>query len=130
MKRLIFFLAIICASNSYAANLQPADAQLIKAAGVPLFSQAIFIAGTKDVGYRFATSTPSNDVRRWYQQQLPKWSLMHKFGIWFLYNGGLGADMRLIMSKNQVSVEKNDKLPEFYNVDKNLTTEIVIKLVK
>jgi hypothetical protein len=130
MKRLTFFLAIICfTTNSYAAKLLSSDAQLIEAAGVPLYSAATFIAGDKKTGYRFTTSASHRDVRRWYQQQLPKWALLHKFGVWFLYNGDLGADMRLILSKNQISVEINDKLSESYDVAKNVTTEIVIKIV-
>ena len=57
-KRLILILFLICSANSYAANLQSSDAQLIKAA---------FVFGNKDLGFRFVTSTPREDVHRCYR---------------------------------------------------------------
>jgi hypothetical protein len=35
-----------------------------------------------------------------------------------------------VMSKNQVSVKHNDNLPQWHSLDKNMTTEIVIMIVK
>ncbi|GBE00023.1 hypothetical protein BMS3Abin07_02069 [bacterium BMS3Abin07] len=130
MKKLIFILFLICSTYSYAANLQPSDTQLIKAAGVPLFSTAMFVFGSKDLGFRFVTSTPPDDVRRWYRRQLPKWSLLDNFGSWILYNGNPGLGMGAVMSKNQINVQNNNKLPGWYALDKNMTTEIVIMIVK
>lgn len=130
MKKLILILFLICSTNSYAASLQPSDNKLIKAAGVPLFSEAIFAYGNKDVGYRFATSTPPEQVREWYRQQLPKWSVFNEYGSWIMYEGSPGLTMGEIMSKNQVMIQKNDNLPGWHSLEKNMTTEIVIMIVK
>ena len=130
MKRLILVLFLICSANSYAASLQPSDAQLIKAAGVPVFPKATFAIGSKAAGFRFVTSTPPEEVRSWYRQKLPEWSLLDKYGSWILYNGKPGMDMRGVMSNNQIGVKSNDKLPEWYGLDKNVTTEILIMIVR
>jgi hypothetical protein len=129
MKRIFLILFLVFSVNSFAASLQPADSKLIKAAGVPLFSKATFVYGNKDVGFRFASSTPPEEVQKWYRQQLPKWALLKEYGGWILYNGAPGVGMGEVMSKNQVSVKHNDNLPQWHSLDKKMTTEIVIMIV-
>jgi hypothetical protein len=129
MKRIFLILFLVFSVNSFAASLQPADSKLIKAAGVPLFSKASFVYGNKDVGFRFASSTPPEEVQKWYRQQLPKWALLKEYGGWILYNGAPGVGMGEVMSKNQVSVKHNDNLPQWHSLDKKMTTEIVIMII-
>jgi hypothetical protein len=130
MKKLFIILFIVFSVNAYAAILQPSDSKLIEAAGVPLFSKATFVYGNKDVGFRFASSTPPEEVQKWHRQQLPKWSLFSEYGGWILYDGAPGIGMGEVMSKNQVSVKHNKNLPQWYSLDKKMTTEIVIMIVK
>jgi hypothetical protein len=48
----------------------------------------------------------------------------------FLYDGAPGKDMAGVMSENQVMVKRNDNLPEWHSLEKSMTTEIVIMIVK
>jgi hypothetical protein len=129
MKKMFILLFVVFSVNSYAASLQPSDFKLIEAVGIPLFSKATFVYGTKDVGFRFASSTPPEEVQKWYRQKLPKWALYNKHGIWILYDGAPGiVGMGEVMSKNRVSVQHNDNLPQWHSLDKNMTTEIVIMM--
>ena len=112
----------------YAADLPAADSKLIKAAGIPIYSGATFINGNQDVGFRFATNKSPDDVRTWYTVQLPAWSLYKEYGGWILYEGKPGLGMGELMSKNQVSVQTNEQLHEWFGVDKAMSTEIVIML--
>ncbi len=130
MKKMFILLFLVFSVNTYAASLQPSDSKLIDAAGVPLFSKATFVYGNKDLGFRFASSTPPEEVQKWYSQQLHKWALLNKYGSWILYDGAPGIGMGEVMSKNQVSVKHNDNLPQWHSLDKNMTTEIVIMILK
>jgi hypothetical protein len=84
------------------------------------------------VGYRFASSEPVDKVRTWYRKQLSSWPVYEdRYGSWIIYKGKPGADMAdLLMQKTQVSVQKNDKLPEWHSLDRNMTTEIVIMVIE
>ena len=115
-----------------ATSLSGQDKKLIKNAGIPLYSKARFVYGNTSVGYRFASSEPVERVRGWYQAKLSSWPVYEdKYGAWIIYKGEPGADMgELIMQKNQVSVQKNDKLPEWHSLDKNMTTEITIFVIQ
>jgi len=115
---------------AYAASIPPSDAKLIDSAGVPLFSGATFVQGNKGVGFRFASSTPTEEVQEWYRQQLPKWQVFNQYGGWILYDGAPGKGMGEVMFRNQISVKRNDNLPQWHSLDKNMTTEIVIMIVK
>lgn len=130
MKKLFIILSLVLSMSVYAVNLQPSDSKLIDAAGVPLFPGATFVQGNKDVGFRFASSKPPEEVQKWYRQQLPKWELFNEYGGWILHNGAPGINMGEVMSKNQVSVQHNNNLPQWHSLDKNMTTEIVIMIVK
>jgi hypothetical protein len=130
MKRLVFILFFIFSTISSAENLQSSDAKLIEAAGLSIYSGATFVIGNNETGFRFVTSAPVEDVRQWYRQKLPEWSLLDKYGSWILYNGNPDINIGEVMSKNQISARFNDKLPEWYGLDKNMTTEIMIMIVK
>ena len=130
MKKILVILLIVFSVNSFAASLTSSDSKLIQDAGVPIYSKAIFVYGSKDVGFRFASSSPPEEVQKWYRQQLPKWALFSEYGGWILYDGGPGMGMAEVMSENQVSVQRNDDLPQWHSLDKNMTTEIVIMIVK
>ena len=130
MKKIFIIMFLVISVNAYAASLQPSDSKLIEAAGVPLFSKADFVYGNKDVGFRFVSSTPPEDIQKWYRQQLSQWALYNQYGGWILYDGAPGVGMGEIMSKNQVSVQRNDNLPQWHSLDKKMTTEIVIMIVK
>ncbi|KPJ97511.1 MAG: hypothetical protein AMJ60_11000 [Desulfobacterales bacterium SG8_35] len=109
-----------------AASLPDQDAKLIKSAGIPLYSKADFVYGNSSVGFRFASSEPVETVKTWYRKQLPSWPVYNEYGGWILYNGKAGSGMGEIMAKPQVSVQENEKLPEWHDLDKKMTTEIVI----
>jgi hypothetical protein len=115
-----------------ALSLPDQDEQLIESAGIPLYTKARFVYGNNSVGYRFASSEPVDNVRAWYRKQLSSWPVYEdKYGSWIIYKGKPGASMGdLIMKKTQVSVQKNDKLPEWHSLDKNMTTEIVVMVIE
>jgi hypothetical protein len=124
----ILIWALFIGTVVHAANLPAADSKLINTAGVPIFSGATFVNGNQDVGFRFATSKSLEDVRSWYATQLPSWSLYKEYGGWILYDGKPGLDMGELMIKNQVSVQTNEQLHEWFGLDKAMSTEIVIML--
>jgi len=130
MKKLFIIFILVFSVNTYAASLQTSDSKLIADAGVPLFSKATFVYGNKDLGFRFASSTPPEEVQKWYRQQLSNWALYTKYGGWILHDGAPGKGMAGVMSDNQVMVKHNDDLPEWHSLDKNMITEIVIMIVK
>ena len=115
-----------------ATSLADQDEKLIKNAGIPLYSKARFVYGNSSVGYRFASSQPIETVRTWYINKLSSWPVYEdEYGSWIIYKGKPGADMgELIMQKTQVSVQKNDKLPEWHSLDKKMTTEILIMVIQ
>jgi len=114
----------------YGSDLPAKDAKIIEAAGIPIFSGATFAIGNLDTGYRFATSKPPAEVRQWYQKKLSDWSLLDKYGSWILYKGQQGLEMSDVMSKLQVMVQKNENLPQWHSLKKDMTTEIVIMIPK
>jgi len=132
MRTLLLTVLLIglAGSVALAADLPAADAALIAGAGVPLYPGATFATGSKDVGFRFATSEAPAVVRKWYQEKLAGWVLFDKYDSWILYKGEPGASMGDLMSLNQVQVQTNENLPEWHNVDKSMTTEIVIMVVQ
>lgn len=114
-----------------AASLPDQDEQLIKSAGIPLYSKADFVYGNSSVGYRFATSEPVETVRAWYKKKLSSWSVFaDEFGTWIIYQGKPGAKMGGFLQNNRVSVQTNDKLPEWHALDESMTTEIVIMVIQ
>ena len=132
MKHLLFALCLLAlgALVAPAADLPAADAALIEGAGVPLYPGATFATGNKDVGFRFATSESPDVVRKWYQEKLASWSLFDQYNSWILHEGEPVKGLGELMSRSQVQVQTNDMLPEWHQVDKNMTTEIVIMVFK
>ena len=58
MKKMFILLFAVLSVNSYAASLETSDSKLIADKGIPLYSNATFVYGNKDVGFRFASNTP------------------------------------------------------------------------
>ncbi len=121
-------ILILLCSNAAAAELPPKDADIIKSAGISIHPDVTFVIGSRDVGYRFATLKSPDEVRQWYRDKLPEWSLYEEFGGWILYLGKQGLGMGEIMSKPQIMIQANDKLPEWHSLDKDMTTELVIMI--
>ena len=115
-----------------ATSLADQDEKLMKNAGIPLYSKARFVYGNSSVGYRFASSQPIEKVRSWYKKKLSSWPVYEdNYGSWIIYKGEPGANMgELIMQKTQVSIQKNDKLPEWHSLDRKMTTEILIMVIQ
>jgi len=115
-----------------ATSLTDQDEKLIKNAGIPLYSKARFVYGNSSVGYRFASSQPIETVRTWYKNKLSSWPIYEdNYGSWIIYKGEPGANMgELIMQKTQVSIQKNDKLPEWHSLDRKMTSEILIMVIQ
>lgn len=111
-----------------AKSLPAEEEKLIKGAGVPLYPMARFVYGNPNVGFRFASAEPVEKVQAWYKGKLPSWPVYKdKFGSWIIYNGEPGANMaQLVLQKTQVSIRKNEDLPQWHSLDKDVTTEIVI----
>lgn len=127
---LILILFVFCSTNTFAFNLTDMDSGTIKGAEIPIYTSSVFALGNQDVGFRFASNDSPEQVRQWYREQLPKWSLFDQYGSWILYNGKAGAGMSEIMSTHQVAVQKNENLPGWHNLEKDMTTEIVIMIPK
>jgi len=115
---------LVAAVNS--APLPAADKSLIKEAGIPIFSGAMFVNGNQDAGFRFATSISPEDVRAWYEKALPEWTLYNEYGGWILYKGKPGLGLGDLLGRTQVSVQGNPRLSEWFGLDKSMSTEIVI----
>lgn len=130
MKKLMLVLMLVFSTTTHAGSLPDIDADTIKAAGIPIYSSAVFALGNKDVGFRFASGDAPDKVKQWYREQLANWSLFDSYGAWILYDGKPGAGMSDIMETNQVAVQQNENLPEWHSLPKDMTTEIVIMVVK
>jgi hypothetical protein len=130
MKKLMLVLVLVFCTTARADKFTDIDADIIKAAGIPIYVAAVFAMGNKDVGFRFATADAPDKVKQWYREQLANWSLFESYGAWILYDGKAGAGMSDIMATNQVAVQQNENLPEWHSLPKDMTTEIVIMVVK
>ena len=130
MKKLVLVLMLVFCTSARADGLTDLDADTINAAGIPVYISAVFAMGNKDVGFRFATGDAPDNVKEWYREQLANWSLFDNYGSWILYDGKPGAGMSDIMATNQVAVQKNENLPEWHSLPEDMTTEIVIMVVK
>lgn len=133
MKRVAVFFCLISLFTimiAYANELSSSDMALIEKAGIPLHSDLNFVLGSKDLGFRFATSEPVDKLRQWYQVKLSGWALLDKYGSWVLYNGEPGLSIGEVSTKPQVMILKNDNLPEWHSLEKTMTTEIVIMVME
>jgi len=91
MTRWQFFILFACWTiTAHAADLKQSDISLIESAGVPVYSKAVFVYGNPDVGFRYATSVSPDEVRQWYREKLPKWSVLDKYGSWIIMTENLG----------------------------------------
>jgi len=118
---------IFAAGIALAADLPAKDAKILKEAGIPLYKGTEFInGGLSEIGARFASSAPVEDVQAFYREKFPSWALNAEYGSWILYNGEPGGGPAAYMDKQQVSVKKNKNLPSWFGLDKNMTTEIII----
>ncbi len=131
MKKGLFVclaVLIFLCLNASAAELPQKDAEIIKAAGVSIHPDVTFVYGSRQIGYRFASSKSPEEVRQWYQDKLPEWSLYEEYGGWILYQGEKGLGMSEVIAKPQIMIKANDELPEWHSLDKSMTTEMVIML--
>ena len=130
IRWLLFFLCVCWTITVHAADLNQSDASLIASAGIPVYSMAIFAYGNSDVGFRFASSISPEEVRQWYREKLPEWSVLDQYGSWILYDGNPGAGLGEVMSKPQILIKENEYLPGWHSLEKNMTTEITIMVPK
>ena len=127
MKSVLLALSLLLAvSTANAKDLPAADAAAIKAAGIPIYEQAVFLDGSREAGYRFATSQPPAAVKQWYRAKLSDWVLFDQYGAWVLHRERKGAPLPEIIGKKQVSVATNEDMVGMYKIKKDMTTEIVI----
>lgn len=130
MNKLFVIFLLIFSVSSIAGELKPSDSKLIKDAGIPIYSKAVFAAGNQDIGFRFAANVSPEEIQEWYRKELPKWNLYNKYGGWILYNGEPDKGMADVMALNHISITYNANLPEWHSLDKSMTTEIVIMVIK
>lgn len=130
MNKLFAALCIFFSINVYAESLQPVDSKLIADAGIPIYKKATFASGDKVSGFRFATKLPAEDVQKWYQQQLADWSVYNQYDTWVIYDGAPVESIAEVMSANHIGIKHNENLPQRASIDKNMTTEILIMIVR
>ena len=126
MRSVRLALLLFVAGIANAKDLPAADAAAIKAAGIPIYEQAVFLDGSREAGYRFATSQPPAAVKQWYRAKLADWVLFDQYGAWVLHKERKGAPLPEIIGKRQVSVATNPDMAGMYKIGKDMTTEIVI----
>ena len=127
MRSILLALSLLLAVGAAnAKDLPAADAAAIKAAGIPTYEQAVFLDGSREGGYRFATSQPPAAVKQWYRGKLADWVLFDQYGAWVLHKERKGAPLPEIIGKRQVSVATNPDMAGMYKIGKDMTTEIVI----
>jgi len=127
MESVLLALSLLLAvSTANAKDLSAADAAAIKAAGIPIYEQAVFLDGSREAGYRFATNQPPAAVKQWYRAKLSDWVLFDQYGAWVLHRERKGAPLPEIIGKKQVSVATNEDMVGMYKIKKDMTTEIVI----
>jgi len=126
MRSVLLALLLLAVSTANAMDLPAADAAAIKAAGIPVYEKAVFVFGSREAGYRFATNQPPDAVRQWYRSKLADWVLFDQYGAWVLHKEGKGAKLPDIIGKRQVSVATNPEMVGWHKLSKDMTTEIVI----
>jgi phospholipase C len=127
MRSILLALSLLLAVGAAnAKDLPAAEAAAIKAAGIPIYEQAVFLDGSREAGYRFATSQPPAAVKQWYRGKLADWVLFDQYGAWVLHKERKGAPLPEIIGKRQVSVATNPDMVGMYKISKDMTTEIVI----
>ncbi len=121
-------LLLLSAGIVLAADLPDRDMKILKEAGIPVYRGAEYTNGAlgSEMGARFASSTPVEEVRAFYRSQFSSWALNDQYGSWVLYKGQPGGGPAVYMDKQQVMVVKNQNLPAWFGLVKNKTTEIII----
>jgi len=122
-------LLVLSAGIALAGDLPAKDVKILKEAGIPLYEGAQFTnggLGDEVIGARFASSAPVEDVRSFYREKFPGWSLNNQYGSWILYNGKAGSGPAAYMGKQQISVVENKNLPSWFGLDSGMSTEIMI----
>jgi hypothetical protein len=115
----------------WSGNDIPAAAQkIIDAVNFPIYPDAVYCTGDPSMGMRLASSDSVEKVREWYRAQFPDWSVYEEYGGWILHPGPADAPMPVVMSGYQVSITQNPALPEWHGLSADMTTEILIALVK
>ena len=101
---------------------------VLSKAGVPIYPGAIFCVGSTSAGLRFATKDSVEKVKKWYRAQRSNWSLIDKpkYEIWVLYEGPPGIAMMGWLEYNLAQVSVNKDLPDWHDLPKDMTTEIVL----
>lgn len=130
IKILITILALSFSLGLQADDLRSADSTFIKAAGIPLHPAVIFANGSRETGFRFATNLSVSAAQAWYREQLPNWTLYNEYSNWMLYQHPPDSGSASVLSMNHISIQKNDKLPQWFSLDKTMTTEITITVMK
>ena len=131
MKKILALIFISISVNTFSQDILSADAKLINDAGILIYPNSTYINGGKDVGYRYVSNEKPEVIQEWYRQQLSTWALYAEYGGWIIYDGEAGLGIGdLMMTLNQVSVQHNENLPEWFSLDKDVTTEILIGVYK
>ena len=113
-----------------AEELSAEGSKILKQIGIPVYPGSKFINGTTGdiTSFRFASSDGEKKVRDWYREKFPKWALENNYGSWILYNGKPGGGPAEYMYKNQILVQENIMLIEWFSLPASMTTEIIISL--
>ena len=101
--------------------------EVIKSVDINVYPGATFVYGNSEIGYCFTTKESVETVKAWYKKQLSSWQVNENKDSCFIYNGKEETNIRdLVMENPLVSIRENSNLPEEHNLDKKMTTEIII----
>ena len=122
----LFIFTLVMPATLVAAETMPASVKTaLESKSFATYPEAVYCTGTLEVGIRFASNKSPDEVRAWYRQKYPEWSVMEQYGSWVLYNGAPGASMSKVMSGNQIMIQKNDQIPSWQSLPADMTTEIM-----
>lgn len=123
---LVLVLFLLTLTPLFAGQTIPVDVEAgLNSKGFAIYPGAVYCTGTVDIGIRFASRKSTDEVKSWYKEKYPDWSVMDEYGSWVLYKGAPGASMPEVMSSNQILIQKNVQLPSWHSLSADMTTEIM-----
>jgi hypothetical protein len=129
LKKLLVVLTVLSLTVpivAFSGETIPAEVKTgLESKGFSFYPGSVFCTGSVNMGVRFASNKPTKEIRGWYKEKYPEWSVMDKYGSWVLYDGPPGANMPEAMSGNMIMVQQNDQLPSWHSLPSEMTTEIL-----
>ena len=136
MKRQVFVVLtaifLVVSLAHAAAQLSKEDAAVIKAAGVIIYPESIYLNGSPDLAAHFVTPDYPEKVKEWYQEKLPGWTLNKEMGQWCLHKGKPFANplelLNELANRPHILVSVDEGIPFVWSLKETMTTEIFITI--